>query len=103
MSKVAVLAKLKAQPGKRDELVAAMSPMLDAVKDEPGTEVYALHTDNGDADVIWFYELYVDSDALAAHSGSEAMKAAGGRLAGLVAGRPELFMLTPNAAKGLTV
>jgi quinol monooxygenase YgiN len=101
MSNVAVLAKITAQPGKRDEVVAALSPMVDAVKDEPGTLVYAMHTDNAEADVIWFYEVYDSQDSLAAHSGSQAMKEAGGRLAGLVGGRPELFMLTPVAAKGI--
>ena len=103
MSKIAVLAKLTAQPGKRDEIIAAFEPMMKAVADEPGTELYAFHTANDDPDVVGFYELYSDGDALAKHGGSEAMKAAGGRLAGLVAGRPELIMLTPVSAKGLSV
>ena len=101
MSKVAVLAKITAQPGKRDDVVAALSPMIDAVKEEPGTLVYAMHTDNAEAEVVWFYELYENQDALAAHGGSQAMKETGGRLAGLVGGRPELFMLSPVGAKGL--
>jgi quinol monooxygenase YgiN len=101
MPNVAVLAKISAQPGKRDEVVAALAPMIEAVKEEPGTLVYAMHTDNADADVVWFYELYDSQDSLAAHGGSQAMKEAGGRLAGLVGGRPELFMLTPVGAKGL--
>jgi quinol monooxygenase YgiN len=50
---------------------------------------------------VWFYELYRDGDALAAHGGSEAMKAMGPPLASLLAGRPELTFLTPVRAKGL--
>ena len=60
-----------------------------------------MHADNDDADVIWFYELYPDQEAFAAHSGSPGMKELGGKLAGLVGGRPELHIVTPVKAKGL--
>jgi quinol monooxygenase YgiN len=101
MAKVALVAKMTAAPGKRDELVEAFGSLYDAVAAEEGTEVYALHLDAADADVVWFYELYRDGDALAAHGGSEAMKAMGPPLASLLAGRPELTFLTPVRAKGL--
>ena len=103
MPKVAVVATLTAQPGKRDELVEAMSSLFDAVRDEQGTEVYALHTVENEPDKVVFYELYADTDALSAHSRSDAMKAAGPALTGLLAGRPELLMLTPARAKVLAV
>ena len=57
--------------------------------------------DSGNPDEFWFYELYTDADALKTHGGSPAMKEAGGRLAGLVAGRPELIMLTPTTGTGI--
>src|SRR5687767_4834632 len=101
MAKVALLAKMTAAAGKRDELVEAFGPLYDAVAVEEGTEIYALHLDAADADVVWFYELYRDSDALAAHGTSEAMKAIGPQLASLLAGQPELIFLTPGRAKGL--
>ena len=72
---VAAVAKLTAQPGKRDELVAAFKPLLDAVGEEEGTLLYVLHVSHHDDDTIWFYEQYTDNDALAAHSTSPAMKA----------------------------
>src|SRR4051794_12191563 len=103
MSKLACLAKITAQPGKRDEVVAALSPMIKAASEEPGTEVYVIHTANDDPDVIWFYELYTDADAMKTHGGSPSMKEAGGRLAGLVAGRPELIMLTPLNGTGISI
>lgn len=103
MAKVAVIAKLTAAPGKREELVAAFASMLDAVEQESGTLVYALNTDKGNADLVWFYELYEDDAALAAHSGSDAMKAVGGKLGGLLGGAPELFMLSLEGGKGLPV
>jgi quinol monooxygenase YgiN len=101
VGKVAVIAKLTAAPGKRDELVAAFESMLEAVEQEPGTLMYALNTDKANADVIWFYEVYTDDAALAAHSGSDAMKAVGGKLGGLIGGAPELFVLELAGGKNL--
>ena len=82
MSKVSAIVKLTAQPGKRDELSAAFKTMLDHVESEAGTLIYILHSDNGEEDVLWFYELYTDNDALGAHSGSDTMKSLGPSLAG---------------------
>ena len=103
MTKVALVAKMTAAEGKRDELVEAFGPLYETVAKEEGTEIYALHLDTGDPNVVWFYELYRDMDALTTHGGSEAMKAAGGQLASLMAGRPELTILTPVRAKGLSL
>lgn len=100
MSKVSVIAKITAQEGKRDELVAAFTEYFPKVEGEDGTLVYAVSTDNGDPDVVWVYELYTDEDALGAHGGSDAFKAFGGELAGLLAAAPELHFCTPVRAKG---
>ena len=102
MTKVAMVAKMTAAEGRRDELVSAFGRLFDAVAGEQGTEVYALHLDAGDPAVVWFYELYTDMDGLTAHGTSEAMKAIGPELSSLMAGRPELTFLTPVRAKGLT-
>ena len=103
MSKVGVIAKMTAKEGQRDALVAALQPLVNAVNDEPGTEVYALHTDSATPELVWFYELYSDQDALIAHGTSETMKKVGAELAALLDGRPELFFLAPEAAKGLAL
>jgi len=101
MSKVSLIAKIPTKPGCRDDLVAAFGPMIDAVNEEAGTEVYILNLDDGDENVAWVYELYTDADAMGAHSSSEAMSALFGALGDLVDGAPELIMLTPVAGKGL--
>lgn len=101
MSKIAMIAKLTAVDGRRDELVAALEKIYDTVENESGTLVYALHTDAGDANVVWFYELYTDNAALEAHSKSEGMAQMITALPGLVAGAPEMHALTPVRAKGL--
>ncbi len=104
MSKTAVLAKITTQDGKRDEVIAVFRKMIDYVTgSEPGTEVYALHEDQKDANVLWFYELYADGDSLAAHGGSDMMKAVGKELRDLTAARPEITLLSPVAAKGLAL
>jgi quinol monooxygenase YgiN len=99
--KVAVLARIAAQPGKRDELVAALQAAIDNANTEAGTLLYILHTDPKDPDGVLFYELYSDQDAFTAHGTSDAFKALGASLRGLAAGRPELTMLTPVLGKGL--
>ena len=101
MAKVAVIAKITALPGKRDEVVEVLRDVVSATDAEAGTLLYAMNVDKGNDDVIWFYELYADEASFAAHGGSEAMKAAGGRLRDKAAGRPEIIMLDPVQGKGL--
>jgi quinol monooxygenase YgiN len=98
---VAVVAKITALPGLRDEVVSVLSEVVEATKSEPGTLLYAMNVDKTEADVIWFYEVYADDAAFAAHAGSEAMKAAGGKLRDKAAGRPELHFLDLVGGKGM--
>lgn len=101
MSGPTIIAKISAQPGRRDELIAALQALVDHVDSEAGTLVYVMHKDLGDEDVVWFYEHYASQDALDAHVGSEVMKAVGTGLRGIAAGRPELTMLEVVGGKGL--
>lgn len=102
MSKVVVIAKITAVEGKRDELLAAMGPMMAHVEaNEPDTLTYIVNEDMGDANVLWMYEEYASHEALAAHGGSDAMKELGMALRPLGAGRPEITVLNPVSGKGL--
>jgi quinol monooxygenase YgiN len=103
MPKVAMIAKLTAADGKRGELAAVLEKVFPAVEQEDGTEVYALHDDVSDANILWFYELYRDNDALGVHGSSDAMKEVIGGLGGLVGAAPEMFMLQPRRANGLAI
>lgn len=67
MAKVAELAKITAQPGKRKELIEVLRRMVDQAKTEPGTEVYVFHEAAEDDVTIWSYELYADQAARDAH------------------------------------
>ena len=102
MARVAVMATIKAAPGKEAELEAAFTEMIETVSNsEPGTLIYALHQQRGEPGTFVFYELYADDDALQGHSTSDAMKALQGKLAGLIGDRPTITMLETVAAKGL--
>ena len=98
-----MIAKLTAVDGKRDELAAVLEKIFPAVEQEDGTEAYILNEDLGDDNVLWFYELYRDNDALGAHGSSDAMKEMLGSLGGLVGAPPEMHMLQPRRAKGLAI
>jgi quinol monooxygenase YgiN len=99
--KVAVIAKIPAKPGQRDDLAAALSTALETAKGERGTIYYILHTDDKDADVLWMYELYESQAALGEHMGSPAFKALGPAIGGFLGGAPELIFTKPVGGKGL--
>ena len=101
LGQVSLIAKLTAKEGKRDELLKVLRGLEVTVESEPGTLVYAVNASTTAPDEVWFYELYADNDALAAHRGSAAMKEAGAAFADLLAGRPEMFVLEPAGGKGL--
>ena len=101
MSQVALIAKFVCQDGKRDELYAGLAPMMEHVESEDGTTLYHLLEDPNDANVAYMYELYTDGDALQAHSTSDVMKQIMNAFGGILAGRPEMTMLTPVRGKGL--
>jgi quinol monooxygenase YgiN len=98
---VSVIAKLIAKEGKRDELVSHLQKLVAATEAEPGTLIYALNVSTTEPEVVWFYELYTDQDALVAHGGSEAMKAAGAAMGDLVGAKTELYFCQPVVSKGL--
>lgn len=99
--KVAVYARIPAQPGRRDELVAALQAAIDNANAEDDTLLYLLHTSDQDPDAVLMYELYTDQAALTAHGTSDAFKAIGMALRDVAGGRPELTVLTPVMGKGL--
>jgi quinol monooxygenase YgiN len=94
---LAVVARLSAQPGRRDELVEACRGAVAGAAAEEGTLEYRLHLDASDPDVVWFYERYRDRDAFDTHSHSDGMRAFGKSVKDLLAAKPELTFTTPIA------
>jgi len=97
---IALLAKLKVQPGKDAEFEAAAKEMIATVKTaEPGTLAYILHKNSKDPTEFIYYEVYQDQAAFDAHGKTDHMKAFGGKIGSLLAGRPELTFITEVARK----
>lgn len=62
-----LIGRMRAVPGKRDELVAIL---LDSVGEMPGCLSYVVATDPSDSDSIWITEVWDDK---ASHEGSLAL------------------------------
>ena len=92
---LAVVAKLTVQEGKAEEFKAAGAEMVAAVKaNESGrTLQYTLTQSQKVANEFYFMEMYADADALAEHGKTPHMAAFGGKIGGLLTGRPEITRL----------
>ncbi len=101
MSKHSLIAKLTCTEGSADELETALGTLIEASNEEAGLEIYSVHRDADD--VYWFFELYTDDDAVATHGKGDAMRSAMAAVGALLAAPPEVFRLTPVAAKGLDI
>ena len=103
MSKISLIAKLTAADGKAADLEAALAGVVAAAEEEDGLEVYSAHASNDEPGVYYFFELYRDGDALGVHGKGDGMRAAMSAFGGCLAGRPEITMMRPVVAKGLTL
>lgn len=101
MSQIGVIVKLKIKEGQLDAFTATAMQGVENAKSEPGTTIYAIHSDAVDKNVVWFYELYADKASADAHSGSDAFRIWSKSLAPFVDGAPEFSFLTPIGGKGI--
>jgi len=92
---VVVVATMTAKPESVDAVRDACKKAIDAVRDEPGCELYALH----EADRTFvFVEQWADEDALKTHSTAPAIGALFGAVGEHLDGAPDIKMLTPVVA-----
>ncbi len=95
MADIVAIATLTPLPGKTDELVQAMTGLIEQVHaNEEGCLLYALHR-HPDGEKLVMVEKYTGPDAVKAHRGSDHFKAAGAVLGALLAGAPEVLALEP--------
>lgn len=96
----AVIAEVRVTPGRRDELLAALEPILVEVEHEHDTIAYAVHTDVDDPDTIWIYEQYTDRAAFDRHRASDTFDAVVRAIAGFVAEGTSIRQAEVVRAKG---
>lgn len=101
MSKISLIAKLTAAEGKAEELRRALETLIAAADEEDGLEIYSVHAETANPDVFYFFELYRDQSALDVHGKGDRMRPAMQALGSMLAGRPEVTMMSPVVAKGL--
>lgn len=95
-----LIAKLKVKPGSEAAFEEAAKEMIATVRSaEPGTLTYVLHKSEKDPTEFIYYEVYQDQAAFDSHGKTDHMKAFGGKIGALLAGRPEITMLTEIAHK----
>ncbi len=99
MSKVVLFAKMVAAEGKTDEMATFVQGLVDAIAEEDGCEQYTACASTSEPGVYHFYEVYADAAAFEAHGKGARMQAALANFAEVVAGRPEITVCTPFAAK----
>jgi quinol monooxygenase YgiN len=91
---IGIIATLKVQDGKGAELEAVFAELAPAVRaNEPGNKLYMLCKSRDEANTYVVMELYDDQAAIEAHRNAAHYKAAGPKLAGYLAGRPEIKFL----------
>ena len=92
---VVVVATIVPLAEHRDAVIAALTDAIAQVHDEDGCELYAL---NEAPDRLIMIEKWASRDALRTHSRSAALAAMNPKLAGKVAGPPEIIVLEQRPA-----
>jgi quinol monooxygenase YgiN len=92
---VVVVATMTAKPESVDTVRDACKQAIEAVHQEPGCDLYALHEANG---TFVFVEQWADEDALKTHSTAPAIAALFGAVGEHLDGAPDIKMLQPVVA-----
>jgi quinol monooxygenase YgiN len=62
---------MRAKDGKRDDVIALTTVMLEKTQGETGVPVYVFSTAADSPDDFWFYDLYESDDARKAHESTD--------------------------------
>ena len=89
---ISIIAKIKAQEGKEEELKAILLDLVEKVKSEEGTLEYILNQSTKDKTQFIFYEKYKDQDALTFHSSTPYFKEAFPAMKPFLGGKTEIEM-----------
>lgn len=98
---VVVVATVRPRPEHHAAVLAAFREAVPSVHDENGCLLYALHEKD---DRLVIVEQWESQEALDVHSGGRVLQALGQKVAGTLAGDPEVVVLAPvpvgDAGKG---
>jgi quinol monooxygenase YgiN len=92
---VVVVAVFRALPETVHELGDRLAELVTATRAEPGCTRYDLHVDATDPRRFVFVEEWADDDALAAHNGTEHLRALLTDLPRLAEEAPQVYRLRP--------
>jgi quinol monooxygenase YgiN len=98
---IVIFTRLRAAPGRVDEVVAAFESLHAAASGEPGTLAFAVHVAAADPNLLLCYEAYADDAALAHHRASDAVRDAVSSFDELLDGPPEVTYAHLVRGKGV--
>ena len=90
-----MLVRLTAAEGMRPPLLDALHRYSDGLQEEPGTEVFIVHTDPDDAHIVWLYEIFHDDEAQDEHRAAEGFAQLMTELPDLLGAPPAILRLDP--------
>lgn len=102
-SKVSLLARVVCQPGKETEFEQTIRDAVLASGEESSLEIYSAHRSSDAPGEYYFFEVYTEPSARGVHGGGPEMAAALPALRELLAAAPEVTLMSPVAAKGITL
>jgi len=95
------IGKFRAQPGRRDELLAILLAAAEALRGNKDCLLYLLNTSAAEPDAVWSNEVWTSKAAHDAALEPEDVKAVIRQAMPLIAGAPEATELTVAGGKGL--
>jgi quinol monooxygenase YgiN len=90
-----MLVRLTATEGMRPALLDALHRYSDGLEEEPGTEMFVVHLDPDDANIVWLYEIFRDDDAQEEHRAADGFAQLMTELPDVLGAPPAILRLDP--------
>jgi len=79
----------------RPALLDAIHRYSDGLEEEPGTELFIVHLDPDDANIVWLYEIFRDDDAQEEHRAADGFAQLMTELPDVLGAPPAILRLDP--------
>ena len=90
-----LLVRLNVKDGLRPALLELLNTYTDGLSEEPGTEMFIVHVDPEDENVVWLYEVFRDAAAQDSHRAAEGFARLMTEIPDLLAAPPGVLRLDP--------